>query len=75
MSPPVITALLINLLSATLLFALLLLMLNEMRVLERRIDMILVASSQASEASAADVANAEKKEEESVTGGESWNAR
>ena len=72
MSPPIITALLINLFSATLLFALLLLMLNEMRVLERRIDMIFVASSQASEASAADVAdvaNAEKKEDESVTGG------
>ena len=80
MSLPVISALLINLLSATLLFALLLLMLNEMRILERRIDMILVASSQASEESAAGVADVadvvkESKEDESVTGGEDWNAR
>ena len=79
MSLPVISALLINLLSATLLFALLLLMLNEMRILERRIDMILVASSQASEASAAGVANAENVKDvedfESVTGGGNWNAR
>ena len=43
-----------------------------MRILERRIDMIFVASSQASEASAADVADVvkESKEDESVTGGE-----
>ena len=49
-------------------------MLNEMRVLERRIDMILVASSQASEASAVDAANAENVKDvedfENVTGGE-----
>ena len=73
MSLPVITALLINLLSATLLFALLLLMLNEMRILERRIDMI-SCSSQASEGSVAGVADVadvvkESKEDESVTGG------